>query len=870
MHTARRDLICLATIAVGLWSSVASAGKPELTHTRLFENHKTEAARLAALGPDGKSFKRHHNGMVNYRIPAMAISTKGTIIAMCNGRTGTGLDQCEYCTIVARRSTDGGKTWEPETTVMEIPYRSIFTGSAIVDPTTGEIMFFCNQWPMKARAKKLYTDPKSDKAYEGFGILRSRDDGKTWKFERFKFKPGKLLTGADPSGSDTGFMISKGPYKGRLIIPARSGTSVENMEKFCEKNHLRMNWYDKSKDGKPRGVGCNTVVYSDDHGKTWTIGGIERPGTGEACLAELSDGTLYLDSRIPGGFRVASISKDGGENFTDPTVTPVICPNSGCAASVITVPREVHGRRLLILTTPTHNEFGWSMFRDRKEFTAFVSFDDGKTWPVRKLINEGPSGYSVSVMDQKGNFLVLYEKGKAFYRDTGISIVKFNIQWLLDGKDINSFQPKSDASEQRKAPIVALRRAPASGAEPEHMQLFKNDGKTFYRTPALVKTNKGTLIAVSNACDSPPVKESTHAAIVARRSDDGGKTWGAMQTILDAKNRRMKTGAGVVDTSTGEIMFFCAAWSAPRTLKPGEASEERMIQSRSPWGRGATTPFGKSDANPIDKYVGYGILRSKDDGATWKFEKTDIGIPNASYGFINTSGGDTGVVIRSGPKTGRLLVPVCATGNQQAIYKFLHARRMRIPWMQRAPYFPYCGTSIYSDDHGKTWQASGFGSVMAAESCLAELPDGSIYLNAAASGGWRVQCRSKDSGATWEKFALSYLRDGHSGCAGSIVSLSKEAGARPCLVLTAPGHNESGFDSRRDRKKFTANVSFDGGKTWPIKKLINEGPSGYSASIVGKDGAVFVLYEKGDKVYYDKGVSIVRLDPKWLLGNKSK
>jgi len=426
--------------------------------------------------------------------------------------------------------------------------------------------------------------------------------------------------------------------------------------------------------------------------------------------------------------------------------------------------------------------------------------------------------------------------------------------------------------------IIALQCSLASAAEPAHTKLFENDSKTFYRTPALVVSTKGTLIAVSNACDSPPTKESTYASIVGRRSTDGGKTWRPRQTVLAVKNRRMKIGAGVVDPSTGEIMFFCAAWPAPRSGKKEEVSEERMIQSRSPWGaRGGAAPFrGKSDTNPIDKYVGYGILRSKDDGATWKFEKMDISVPRGkvesytSYGFINTGGSDTGIVIRRGPKTGRLLVPVCAAVDQRALYNFVHARKMRVPWLQRAPYYPYCGTSIYSDDHGKTWQAGGFGSLMAAESCLAELPDGSIYLNAAASGGWRAECRSKDSGATWGQFALSYLRDGHSGCPGSIVSLPKEAGNRPCLVLTAPAHNESGFDSRQDRKKFTANVSFDGGKTWPIKKLINEGPSGYSASIVGKDGAIFVLYEKGDKVYYDKGVSIVKLDPKWLLGDKGK
>ena len=439
----------LVTSTICLWGMVAQAAEPELTHTRVFENHESEAARLASLGPDGKSFKKRHDGKVTYRIPAMAVTTNGTIIAMGNGRTGTAGDGCEYCTIVARRSTDSGKTWEPEITVREIPFRSIFTGSAIVDPTTGEIISFCRQWPMRERAKKLYTDLKSDDAYEGFGILRSKDDGKTWTFEPLTFKPGKLLTSADPSGSDTGFMISKGKYKGRLIVPARSVTTAKNMEKLCEKNHLRMTWYDKSKDGTPQMYGCNTVVYSDDHGKTWTVGGITRSGTGEACLAELSDGTLYLNSRIPGGFRVAAISRDGGDNWTDFSDTPIECPNSGVAASIITVPKQVHGRRFLLCATPTGNQFGWSMLRDRARLEAFVSFDDGKTWPVRKLINEGPSGYSVSVMGPQGDFFILYEKGEALYRDTGISIVKFNLEWLLDGKDINSFQATSDTPAQR-------------------------------------------------------------------------------------------------------------------------------------------------------------------------------------------------------------------------------------------------------------------------------------------------------------------------------------------------------------------------------------------------------------------------------------
>ena len=451
MATRRAGVATLTLVLACVWGSGASAA-PELTHTRLFENHETEIAKRVAAVTTRR--RQHHNGKVNYRIPALAVTAKGTLIAMCNGRTGTFLDGCEYCTIVARRSTDGGKTWEPEQTIREIPWRRIFTGSAVVDPTTGEIMFFCMQWPMRERAKKLYTDLESDDAYTGSGILRSTDDGKTWKYERLKYKPSKFCTAVDPCGSDTGFMISKGPYKGRLVVPARTWTSAENAEKLCKENHLRMTWYDKREDGKPSGVGCNTIIYSDDHGKTWTIGGITRSATGEACLAELSDGTLYINSRIPGGYRVAALSRDGGENWTDFRDEPLECSNAGCAASIIHVPKEVHGRRFLLHTTPTGNEFGWSMLRDRTRFTAFVSFDDGKTWPIRKVIFEGASGYSVSVMDQKGDFFVLYEKGKVHYRDTGVSIVRFNLEWLLDGKDINSFPAKDDSLADGTAPVI--------------------------------------------------------------------------------------------------------------------------------------------------------------------------------------------------------------------------------------------------------------------------------------------------------------------------------------------------------------------------------------------------------------------------------
>jgi sialidase-1 len=81
------------------------------------------------------------------------------------------------------------------------------------------------------------------------------------------------------------------------------------------------------------------------------------------------------------------------------------------------------------------------------------------------------------------------------------------------------------------------------------------------------------------------------------------------------------------------------------------------------------------------------------------------------------------------------------------------------------------------------------------------------------------------------------------------------------------GRTGTGLDSC-EYCTIVARRSTDGGKTWPVKKLINEGPSGYSVSVQGKDGTLFLLYEKGDNVYYDQGVSIAKLNMKWLLDGK--
>ena len=71
---------------------------------------------------------------------------------------------------------------------------------------------------------------------------------------------------------------------------------------------------------------------------------------------------------------------------------------------------------------------------------------------------------------------------------------------------------------------------------------------------------------------------------------------------------------------------------------------------------------------------------------------------------------------------------------------------------------------------------------------------------------------------------------------------------------------------RATREHGTVWASFDGGKTWPIKRLANKGPSGYSSLNAGRPGTpsegwVYLLAETG-------GAKMLRFNLAWLLAGE--
>ena len=308
------------------------------------------------------------------RIPNIVVATDGTVLAF--GKSGR----------LLRRSEDGGKTWTP---AQEVGRDS--GGSAIVDENSGDVMVVSS----------------------GNGYLwRSRDHGKTWAREDIVIKPNAAGHGTPkPDGlpvqtgcSESGITLRYGEHKGRLLMPARITPPMGNNDQEFWPYHY------------------NTAIYSDDGGKTWQTSGPVQSGTGEGTLAELSNGSIYYNSRCHMAVdhrRRISWSYDGGDMFVDWQVSEDLYeigepfyfkygskPSYGCNAGLVRMPLEATGGKDVLLFCTPDNPGG-----SRIRMTVWASFDGAKTWPTKRLVYEGPSAYSSITAGKDGNIYLLFEKG---------------------------------------------------------------------------------------------------------------------------------------------------------------------------------------------------------------------------------------------------------------------------------------------------------------------------------------------------------------------------------------------------------------------------------------------------------------------------
>jgi sialidase-1 len=169
------------------------------------------------------------------------------------------------------------------------------------------------------------------------------------------------------------------------------------------------------------------VFYSDDHGKTWKLGGSVGELNNECEAVELADGSVMLNMRTwdpTRRNRVVATSPDGGLTWS-PARQETALPDPLCQGSICRYSWPEEGKSRILFANAADA-------KERVKMTVGLSLDEGKTWPVAKLLHAGPSAYSDLAVLPDGTICCLYEAGKKGPYET-ITLARFPLEWLGEG-----------------------------------------------------------------------------------------------------------------------------------------------------------------------------------------------------------------------------------------------------------------------------------------------------------------------------------------------------------------------------------------------------------------------------------------------------
>jgi len=440
------------------------------------------------------------DGSAAYRIPGLATSNAGTLIAVYDARWKGWGDLPGDVDVGMSRSTDGGRSWEPMRVIMDcgddpaFRYDGVGDPAVLVDRDTGTI------WVMA-------TWSHGDRSWNGSGpglkpeetgqllLSRSDDDGLSWS-------PPINIT--EQAKEPTWSFLLQGPGRG---ITMSDGTLVFPGD--VRRSPV---------DGK---VPSATVIYSRDHGDSWQVGSLPRPDTTESAVVELGDGELMLNMRDNrGGSRAVMVSDDLGASWSDHPSTRSLLPEPVCMASLIHVGRELDGRAdgRLLFSNPSVDR------APRRRMTVQLSSDSGASWPVgqRLLIDEGASaGYSCLTMIDEDTVGILYESSRAHLAFQRLPLQDFEAA-LPAGYTVPVIDLDADAARQ-----TVVDREPGQ----------------YLGHPTTVLLEDGrTIIAVYP-------KGHGKGPIVMKRSEDGGLSWSERLPVPEswATSKEVPTIYRVVD-----------------------------------------------------------------------------------------------------------------------------------------------------------------------------------------------------------------------------------------------------------------------------------------------------------------------------------
>lgn len=523
------------------------------------------------------------------------------------------------------------------------------------------------------------------------------------------------------------------------------------------------------------------VFVSSDKGATWSRrGGVAFPGSDfdEHMMVELRDGRVWMLARTHSGIS-ESFSADNGVTWSEPRPSAI----QNCNARFF-IRRLASGNLLLVKNGPIDVRLP-----RRSSLTAFLSSDDGKTWPKKLLLDDRavvtyPDGFQAP----DGSIHITYDWNR--HTDAEILHLRFTeadfdkpvqIRRNLVNKAYSPHLPSSivpDAKRSAQAAVDAksdFTSIPYDGVKPNSMVC----------DTTLRELPDGSWILFMLAGGDTEPSPLNYTGVT--RSVDKGKTWSPLERFDVGFPREGATiGQGPTELIVQEkrsILFF--------------------------------STHSKHWANDWRSWY----LYSDDNFKTWS---KPVEVPGRlkNRTFIRNH-----IVARDG----RILAPF-------QHYIGPDSEQQNEP-LQRKFTNPRNGVLI-SSDGGATWSEHGnirltpndhyFGW---AENNIVELSDGRIVMIIRADnlGGLLFKAESRDGGKTWPEFA-SITDIPNPGSKATLYGL----GGDTVALLHNP--------NSRHRSPMALWISFDGMRTWPYQRVLqkesSDGPKGrmnYPDGYVSKD-----------------------------------
>lgn len=361
-----------------------------------------------------KLFEAHKDGIALYRIPGIVVATNGTVLVYCEARRNSSSDWADS-EIWLRRSTNGGVSFDA-------PKKIAHSGKRLKRPAIGLIHKKGSAGDQTVNNPVAIVDRQTGAIhflycvnYERCFYMRSDDNGLTFSppvditatFDAFR---PEYDSRAIATGPGHGLQLKSG----RLLVPVWLG-----------------------------GAGHTTAtIYSDNRGKSWCRGDIALPSRpewmnpNEAMAVELANGNVMLNVRTSAlaNRRVVTVSPDGATHWSPGMIDKELV-EPVCMASLVRFSTASQAdKNRLLFSNPDSLESGKDgdapgSHRLRKNLSVRLSYDEGRTWPVKRVLEPGRSAYSDLAVLGDGTILCFYEGQQA------LVLARFNLEWLTNGKD---------------------------------------------------------------------------------------------------------------------------------------------------------------------------------------------------------------------------------------------------------------------------------------------------------------------------------------------------------------------------------------------------------------------------------------------------